>query len=413
METVRQEFPLVPCSTVADAFAKAAEAAALQHGQVTTGILYRQGTRRFVCTSLEASFLTSLIEPIRPLSKKELAKYDPRSNRQRPLDANHKNAIKQYLITEKDYVLPPILLSSSKILQMFSVKTPGNTTVCVFVLPHSRCLCITDGQHRVEALREAIEMLPSLADDAVAVSIVEEEGMDKTHQDFYDAAQTKALPVSMLVEFDGREPVNRVTRELVQGLSIFKDRVNRVAKTIGKNSAEMFTNSMIKNSVIMFAAGQQNENSAGAYLRANPEIWSQRIQEFFGVFTGHNPQWSTVAQQPLTSGQPVDIPTFRAQYLHFVGAGLLILGGVGHAIFDLSVPDDPRLTEEQLGYVIRLAEEIDWRRNAPLWQRSGVVTPTGAIAPHITALQTAISDVKEAIGLPLTETGCQAHYCCE
>ena len=104
----------------------------------------------------------------------------------------------------------------------------------------------------------------------------------------------------------------------------------------------------------------------------------------------------------MTSGNPVDIPALRTQYLHFAGVGLLILGGVGHAIFDLSVPDESSLTDEQQGYIIRLAEEIDWRRSAPMWRRS-VITAGGSIAPHITALQTAISDIKEAIGLPLTE----------
>ena len=43
--------------------------------------------------------------------------------------------------------------------------------------------------------------------------------MDKTHQDFYDAARRKPCPCPCWLEFDGREPVNRVTRELVQGLA--------------------------------------------------------------------------------------------------------------------------------------------------------------------------------------------------
>ena len=346
--------------------------------------------------------MTSLIQPIAPVPKNKQMSYDVANSRNRPLDAGHKNTIKQYLVTEKDYLLPPILLSANQLLQIFAVQTPGKTEVCVFVLPRAQCLCITDGQHRLEALREAILERPGLADDGVAVSIVEEEGLSKTHQDFWDAAQTKPLPVSMLVEYDGREPVNRVTRELVEALAIFKDRTNKITAKIGKKSVLMFTNSMIKNSVVMFAAGHQNEESASTYLRANTEIWTQRIQEFFGVFTGHNPQWSAVAQRPLASGQTVDIPTMRTHYLHFAGVGLLILGGVGHAIFDLGIPDDATLTDEQLAYVIRLAEQIDWRRTAPLWRRS-VITGAGSIAPHAAALGVAIADVKKAIGLPLTE----------
>jgi DGQHR domain-containing protein len=402
MTATRTEFPTVFCETLNEAFTKAAEAAAYSHGQVTTGLLYTQGTRRFICTSVEGSFLTSLIQPIPHVPQNQQTKYDIAGSRNRPLDAGHKNTIKQYLVTERDYLLPPILLSANQLLQIFAVKTPGKTQVCVFVLPRAQCLCITDGQHRIEALREAIIERSDLADDGVAVSIVEEEGLAKTHQDFWDAAQTKPLPVSMLVEYDGREPVNRVTRELVAMLAIFKDRVNKVTKSIGKKSVLLFTNSMIKNSVVMFAAGYQNEDAAGVYLRANTDIWLQRIAEFFGVFTGHNPQWSMVAQRSPASGQTVDIPALRPQYLHFSGAGLLILGGVGHAIFDLGVPDDATLTDEQLGYVIRLAEEVDWRRTAQLWRRS-VITGSGTIAPHASALQAAISDLKAAIGLPLSE----------
>ena len=272
MATVRAEFPTVMCESFTDAFIKANEAAAYSKGNVSIGITYKQGTRRFVCTSLEGSFLTSLIQPVHPLSKKEMERYDPRKTATAPLILAIRISLRTISFTSRIISCPyPAQRQSS--LANFCGEDPWDDAECVCSsLPRSHCLCITDGQHRIEALREAMQDRPGLADDAVAVSIVEEEGIDKTHQDFWDAAQTKALPVSMLVEFDGREPVNRVTRELVAGLSIFRDRVSRIAKTIGKKSVLMFTNSMIKNSVVMFAAGQQNEAAAGTYLRANTDI---------------------------------------------------------------------------------------------------------------------------------------------
>ena len=44
MPVTRAEFPTVMCQTLSEAFTKAAEAAAYNHGQVTTGLLYGQGT---------------------------------------------------------------------------------------------------------------------------------------------------------------------------------------------------------------------------------------------------------------------------------------------------------------------------------------------------------------------------------
>jgi DNA sulfur modification protein DndB len=405
MSRAEQEFPTQVYDSIQAAFTAAAEAAAQTNGIPVAGIVYRQGGRRFIATSLTGDLLTSLVGQTKSVSAKQKQTYDVDSRRNRPLDAGHKNTIKQYLLEVEDYILPPVLLNSREPLRIFTVKSSAAAVSCVFVLPRGEHLFVTDGQHRVEALRDAIREQPGrpqLLQDAVAVSIVEEEDIDKTHQDFYDAAQVKALPPALLVEYDQREPINRLTKDLVRDVPIFKGRIQRLGSSVSKNSPFMFTNNMIKRAVVAMLAGdEKKETPAGHIATPAQELWRNRLSHFFSMFTEANPQWQEVSQRTLESGQQTDVPGLREKYLHFTGAGLLIIGGVGHSILAKSPANSEELTAEQVTVVQALAG-IDWHREAPVWKRS-IIGGDGTIQPHRGVVAVAVADVKQMLGLELTE----------
>ena len=78
------------------------------------------------------------------------------------------------------------------------------------------------------------------------------------------------------------------------------------------------------------------------------------LREVFIEFTEENDQWREVAERQLESGLSTDIPGMREKYLHFTGAGLLVLCGVGHAIMEVHASPDGRLTPEQKDLVRQL-----------------------------------------------------------
>jgi DNA sulfur modification protein DndB len=165
-------------------------------------------------------------------------------------------------------------------LQIFTFQERGAFVPCWFVLPPNYKLHVTDGQHRIEGLRGAMTEAEygKFQGDAVAVSIVEESSIEKTHQDFYDAAQVKPLPPAMLVEYDQREPLNRLTRDLVREVPIFKDRTLRVGRSVGKKSPMMFTNNMVRRCVVMMVTGDDSKEAlAATAIAPKQEMWRKRL----------------------------------------------------------------------------------------------------------------------------------------
>jgi DGQHR domain-containing protein len=398
----------------------AANAASMGSGQAYPGILYRQGGRRFVTATLPCGDIVELVTEANPAPKK-IHTYNVDAERNRPLVPAHVKTIRDYLIDEEQYILPPILLNSLEPLQifiydpmqLFTGESSRSFAPCWFVLPRKYRLHVTDGQHRIEGLRAAMAESKDgrFYRDAVAVSIVEEKSLDKTHQDFFDAAQVKTLPASMLVEYDQREPLNRITKAIVADVPILKDRTLRAGSKIGSKSPMMFTNNMIRRFVVVMVTGHDAKDEAAASaVAAQPEMWRKRITDFLRQFSQENPQWRTVSDKPRATGDIVDIEGFREKYLHFFAGGLMIIGGIGYSVMKMCSTYQEELTAEQRAYITRLSKDIDWQKDNPLWRRSVISEKVNKKGQAVLALtgsyaffSIGVADVKRAIGLDLTE----------
>lgn len=333
-------------------------------------------------------------------------KDDPSIHRNRPLDAGHVRDLVDYICSEPKYLMPPIILNAAQPLQTFAYSRSGATRPCVFVLPSEEYLYVTDGQHRLQALKQAIGQKPELERDAVGVTIIEESDIDKVHQDFYDAAQVMELAPSLLVEYDGRAPVNWVTRDVSNRARIFKGRIERIG-SVGKNSLMLFTTNQVKQAILQLVVGDwllyadAMKKQAAEALAPARDLWSERIVRFFDAFAQANTQWRQVADRPLESGLATDIPGMRVEFLHFAGAGLLVLCGVGHSILAQEVDADGALRPSQEEMIRRLAA-LDWSRHSTLWQ-GYLVGPQGNISPQKPQIALAVAKAKMEVGLPVTE----------
>jgi DGQHR domain-containing protein len=391
--------------TLQEAFNAAAEAAMTSFGRPVSGILYTQGGRRFISTGLPVKMLLSLAHR-QSASKKE----DPATTRNRPLDQGHVRDIAEYLRSASEYLVPPIILNAAQPLQTFVYRGSAATRPCVFVLPPEEYLYVTDGQHRLEALRQAMTQRPELEHDAVGVTIIEEADIDKVHQDFFDAAQVKPLAKALLVEYDGRAPVNWLTREVSNEVHVFKGRVGGIGSG-GGGGGMLFTTNQVKQGVLQLVVGDWSlygdamQTQAAQAVDPAKDLWKKRLVNFFNEFTEGNEQWREVAERPLEKGLSTDIPGMREKYLHFTGAGLLVLCGVGHTIMEVNASPDGSLTPEQQDLVRQLAS-LDWSRRASLWQ-GYLVGPQGNVTPQKNHIVLAVAKVKKALGLPSTtkETG--------
>ena len=375
--------------------------AAVTFGRPVAGTVYRQSGRRFISSSLPIPMLVNMVR-----RDSATRRGDPSSHRNRPLQPKHVQEIAEYIKSEKAYLLPPLMLNSISEMSVFEVESRYPTKLCFFVMPPDEYLFVTDGQHRLEALKEALNERPSLADDAVGVTIVEESNMEKVHQDFYDAAQGVPLAKSLLVEFDGRAPLNWLTRDVSQSARVLRGRVEKVG-TVGKNSLMLFTSNQVKQAIIQTLVGDWSlyhsalQKQAEERLAPARTLWRDRIVSLLDEFAVSNDQWRQVADRPLDSGQPVDVPGLREEYLHFSGGGFLVLAGAGHAVLNMEFADDGSFTDDQRHMIGKLAD-LDWSRSGTLWH-GYLVGADGKVHPHKTNIALAVAKVKHELGLSVTE----------
>ena len=387
--------------TLQEAFMAAAETAAMTFGKPVAGNVYTQSGRRFISSSLPIPMVINL-------ARRDSAprRGDPSTHRNRPLQPKHVKEIAEYIKTEKEYLLPPLMLNSISEMQVFAVKSPLPTKLCFFVMPPDEYLFVTDGQHRLEALKEAMGEKESLEDDAIGVTIVEEPDIQKVHQDFYDAAQGMPLAKSLLVEFDGRAPMNWLTRDVSQNARVLRGRVEKVG-TVGKNSLMLFTSNQVKQAAIQSLVGDWSlyhsalQKQAEERLAPARFLWRDRIVSFLDEFTAANDQWRLVADRPLDSGQSVDVPSMREGFLHFSGGGFLVLAGAAHGVFEMEFSENVSFSSEQRGIIGHLAD-LDWSRRGRLWA-GYLVGADGKVHPHKTNIALAVAKVKEVLGLSVTE----------
>jgi DGQHR domain-containing protein len=360
-------------------------------------ILYEQGGRQFMVTSFPMVYIADRVK-IDDLKKGA----DPDTHYNRPLIPEHYRAIATYLVEQPDYILPSITLCIEDELTVHVPKTSSSIKTGIAVLPQSISFIVTDGQHRIRGIQEAIKNSDRLKDDAIAVTIVNEREIEKVHQDFVDCAQTKAISPALLTAFNVRDPLARLVREIASNTLVFRDRIEKVGTTVGKNSIKVFTMNQLRAGVAELLIGNsvvgQTALRKSAAERLKDEDTTQyhqtRISEFYRKFAAYNNEWT---QLVLSAEDPaydrIDTHDLRSRFVHFTATGLVIIGRVGHQILQ---QDETKQDE-----LIRMLAELDWSRHAPLWQNN-IVTAGGKVTTQNTPVTTAVLTAKLAIGLSLT-----------
>ena len=384
-------------STYEEAFTTAAQEAATTMAAIAPAIMYRQGNRSFLTTSFPLRYIAERVR-IDTLTRGGNA--DEHYNR--PLIAEHSRAITQYLVSQDDYVLPPLSLCVETMIRCHLLQSSSAVKMGVAVLPTSILYNITDGQHRCKGIRDALAQRESLSEDGIGVTIVVEDDLAKIHQIFYDCAQTRSIPQSLLTAYNGRDHLARLVRELCQEVPIFAGRIEQVSKTVGKSSINIFTLNQLRVGIAELLTGDASQASVSlrkdmAQKLENDQALTEHrkwIGDFFDHFTRANTEWSAL----LESGDPalgaVDTNELRQKYVHFTGTGLIVMGRVGFSLRSYSEPERRELIES-------LARGIDWSRSGKIWR--GNIVIDGRMNSQRAPVELAVMRVKEQLGIELSE----------
>ena len=119
---------------------------------------------------------------------------------------------------------------------------------------------INDGQHRVAAIMEALKADSTLGNETISVVLFVDSGLSNSQQMFADLNRYAVRPTkSLSILYDHRDPLARLTNDLVQGVYIFKGMTEKAKSSISNRSRKLFTLSSIYQATKTFL--QKGDNS--------------------------------------------------------------------------------------------------------------------------------------------------------
>lgn len=391
-----------------DAALQAASSDAAASGaRVFPCTVFEQGGRTMISTAFPYAFLANQV-----VADSAVKGGDPAKATNRPLMADHVKTISNYVKSNPDdYILPPLTLNARELPALHVPRGNFKYRLGFMVVGDNTRFQVTDGQHRVVAIKgtgagkSAIVGLVDDPDqrfdgDSLAVVIVVEPDTKRIHQDFADAAQTKQIPASLLAVYNTREPINAVLTDLVEKSKLLRDRVDTTSKTLPKMSQSVFLLNQIRQFVKEFlfadyALAEASVAKQSQQLLGTPDLREEFVADtiaLLDVLTEHMDPWRDIVQLPLSGGPASKIPDYRQKYVNMTATGLVVIARVA---YEIRKSQDIEWRKEQYK---RLATEIDWSRNASIWEGT-IVSSEGKISTNRAPVKQAADKVKEELGL--------------
>ncbi|PSF35603.1 hypothetical protein C7H19_16115 [Aphanothece hegewaldii CCALA 016] len=364
--------------------------------------VYEQGGRTHLSFSLSLTVLLELARLQTAEAKKNKSNADELINR--PIIRPHVEEIAKYLLETDNYILPPFIFNTNTPIKVFAFGE-GVVKFGYAVISSNVELYVTDGQHRLEAIKKVLPEKPELRKDSVTVLVVQEDDVDQIHQDFADCAKNKPIPPALLAAFDVNDVLAKLTRDIAKNLVIFSGRVDKISKTIGKDPNYLFTMNQLKIGVAEFLFGSSRKQvieSRSNLSNGEFKAMVERAETFYMEFAKNNEIWKLLLQ-PASQTANLDLYAFRQQRIDFLTVGFQIISRVGHRIFF-----GQEFTYAQKETLIKALASLDYGRDNPLWENTVViddgsgskkiVTQTAAVDK---AVKVAINEVRELTGINL------------
>lgn len=323
------------------------------------GLIFQQGKRRMVQINVPASDFSGLLQA------KPSSGNDPDSGKNRPEVKGHAEEIKDYIKERTARSQPWILgtLTANVPVESIDIIELGRG-ICLVIIPRGVKLDITDGQHRKRAIHELIEGIDSdlISRDDFPITLVLESDFRQCQIDFRDMAQTRALDKSLLVSFGEYSGRIGITKNLVEEVPMFYNKTEKIKSSPSTKHKLIYT----VNYLVRFV-GCAFANDPNADLRdLEVDLVSPPLVEALKLFFSECPNTQYISQLSVEQLTVEEIVKFREDCLLGVSIGIEILGRLLNHIY---VKEENLFNEAQ---VLRLAREIDWSRENPLWRDSVV-----------------------------------------
>ncbi|GFZ69162.1 hypothetical protein PSE10B_56840 [Pseudomonas amygdali pv. eriobotryae] len=336
---------------------------------------YRSGDRIWYAVTLPYRVLGKFIQTSSTKKKnQEIIKSEIRN---RFLDSKHKNEIKDYIVEEREFTIPPVTLVSFDQLDFRSYHFENETEeqqnerfesagsiAGVMVLPIDYEFECLDGNHRTVAIRELANEFPeAIAGSNMLLNIVYESRPRKIRQDFVDVNKNaKQTSSSINTLFNTRDRVSGLVVDIVEELEYLKTTTELLSTSVSKNSKDIFTINNIKNAVIELAGfnsqSVKSEKISSLFKDDHAlEIQAKsKAQLFFEEL-----RYNSIIEKCLSNRDKT--PDIRNSSVITSGTGIIVAARVAGVILNKFHSEEKNKVQLELKKLFNL----DWSRKSNLF----------------------------------------------
>ena len=266
--------------------------------------------------------------------------------------------IRDYILQNvDDYIFSSLTVSvDGKISFNSSAKGSNLGTIS---MSQDAPILINDGQHRVAAIREAIEESPDLGRDKISVVFFEDLDLKKSQQMFADLNKHAVKPTKSLgILYDRRNDFASFVVEMVGSVTVFRNRIEMEKTSISNRSTKFFTLNGVQLATKNLLGKEKN-------LKDNER---KLAVDFWNTVWRNIPAWALLVENKMTPAE------MRRELVH---ANTNMLEAISIA-GNLLVKNFPNGWRQKLAGL----QVIDWSKTNPEWDGKvmirGKVTKTKA-----------------------------------
>ena len=305
----------------------------------------------------------------------------PELRAQRTLRASRIPALKNYILNNpKDYIFSSLTASVDGTMKFEPAPSlgEGGKLGRLYVSMESRLL-INDGQHRRQAIEEALKENPDLAHEMISVVFFEDKGLVRSQQMFSDLNKNAVKPTkSLSILYDHRDEFAKFIVAISYELEIFSGRVELEKTAISNRSIKFFTLNGIADATRRFLGIKGTKISVDEQNMA---------KEFWNEIAKNIPEWQLLIQKRVTTSE------LRKEYVHSHTNLLNALGIVGNVLQN-EYPSDWKQKLASL-------QNIDWSRSNPEWE--GKLLLRGRMLKTKLGIELAANTILKKCGIPLSD----------
>ena len=267
----------------------------------------------------------------------------PEQRAQRTLRKSRIPKIRDYILQNpKDYIFSSITVSVDDRIKFEPVA--GNDDIGKIHISQNATMLINDGQHRVHAIRAAIEENPSLISEHISVVFFEDRKLKKCQQMFADLNKHALKPTKSLgILYDHRNDFATFVVGMVDQVKVFSNRIEVEKTSLSNRATKFFTLSGI-------AAATKQLLGKEKYLKEN----ERELAILFWNTVGKNiPEWQLLVNNKVSAHE------LRKDYVHAHTNTLESIATAGNTL----------IKKYKNSWRQKLAglQNIDWTKKNPEW----------------------------------------------